>query len=68
MDDKELADLLDAQDRLKKRGYRKITCLTCGGSGIEGRDWTMIVCECPQCHGKGYIWKTPNNVRNSTRN
>jgi hypothetical protein len=52
--DKELADELDAKDRLRNRGYEQVTCEKCGGLGMEGFD---IACSC--CEGKGYHWRAP---------
>jgi DnaJ-class molecular chaperone len=49
--DKELADQLDAEDRLRGRGYEKQICPKCNGYGQFG----SVVCW--QCEGKGHIWK-----------
>lgn len=51
--DKELADRLDAEDRLKARGMQKKTCEHCKGTGpISG---------CIPCGGKGYHWENPHS-------
>lgn len=52
--DKELADELDAQDRLRSRGYERVTCARCRGVGLEGFDIACSVCE-----GRGYRWLPP---------
>lgn len=52
--DKELADELDAQDRLRNRGYERKTCDRCGGRGQSAPD-----INCWQCHGRGYYWQAP---------
>jgi hypothetical protein len=52
--DVELADRLDAEDRLRKRGYEKRSCERCGGLGQIIPD---IVC--PHCSGEGYYWLPP---------
>jgi uncharacterized paraquat-inducible protein A len=52
--DKELADKLDAQDRLRARGYEKVACEKCDGLGLEGFDIA-----CSRCGGKGYHWRAP---------
>jgi len=51
--DRELADELDAQDRLKARGYEKVTCENCRGEGHQ------ISVECFKCEGRGYYWQAP---------
>lgn len=33
--DKELADELDAKDRLRRRGYTQKPCLSCNGKGYQ---------------------------------
>ena len=52
--DKELADELDARDRLRARGYERVPCEKCNSLGLEGFD---IVCS--RCEGKGYFWQAP---------
>lgn len=52
--DKELADELDAQDRLTARGYKRVPCEPCRGTGQRGPD-----INCWHCEGKGYIWQAP---------
>ena len=51
--DKEFADELDAQDRLRARGYRQKTCPSCKGSSNE-HTFT-----CWRCKGKGVVWEAP---------
>lgn len=51
--DKELADELDARDRLEARGYKRETCPKCKGFGQFGS------IQCWQCEGKGYCWQAP---------
>jgi hypothetical protein len=53
MTDKEIADQLDAEDRLINRGCKKKICDYCYGSG-----WRLRY-ECWKCHGKGYTWEWP---------
>jgi DnaJ-class molecular chaperone len=52
--DKELADELDARDRLRARGYEQVKCPACQGLGMEGFDIA-----CFRCEGKGYYWQAP---------
>lgn len=52
--DKELADRLDAWERLEARGYKREACENCGGIGQSHPD---IVCN--RCEGKGYYWQAP---------
>lgn len=52
--DKELSDRLDAQDRLRARGYQQKRCERCRGGGMEGFD-----INCSRCEGKGYYWEAP---------
>lgn len=47
--DKELADELDARDRLRKRGYKWERCPTCNG----------LKENCFTCKGRGGIWEAP---------
>lgn len=51
--DKELADELDARDRLTNRGYKQATCPKCNGYGACGS------VQCWKCEGKGYYWEPP---------
>lgn len=51
--DKELADELDAKDRLIARGYKRQTCAKCNGFGQFGS------IQCWRCEGKGYTWEAP---------
>lgn len=47
--DKELADRLDAEDRLKARGLEKKRCTHCNGlAPLKG---------CIPCGNKGYTWE-----------
>lgn len=55
---KELADQLDAEDRLRNRGFLKLTCEHCKGTGYLiprklGYRW------CPHCDNRGFKWKAP---------
>ncbi len=52
--DRELADELDARDRLEARGYKRKLCDKCGGTGQSYPD---IVCN--KCEGKGCRWEAP---------
>lgn len=52
--DKELADELDARDRLIARGYERVKCPKCDGLGLRFGD-----VQCWQCEGKGYYWMPP---------
>lgn len=47
MNDKELADELDARDRLRKRGLFWKACSLCHGCRES----------CPVCRGKGGFWE-----------
>lgn len=51
--DKELADELDARDRLEARGYKRVTCTKCNGFGQFGS------IQCWQCEGRGCNWEAP---------
>lgn len=51
---KELADRLDAEERLRKRGYTKRRCDTCKG----GTDFRLAG-RCYSCGGKGFRWSGP---------
>lgn len=51
--DKELADELDARDRLEARGYQRVTCPKCKGFCQFGS------IQCWKCEGKGYCWEAP---------
>jgi hypothetical protein len=56
--DKELADQLDAEDRLRSRGYEKGECSRCKGMGFtveSGMYWL----ECGSCQGRGFVWRSP---------
>lgn len=53
--DKELADELDARDRLRNRGYEQVKCGMCNGFGWQGHPEV----NCPACEGRGYRWQAP---------
>lgn len=53
--DKELADRLDAQDRLIARGYVRETCKSCNGIGSNPR----TDAPCYSCEGRGFRWQAP---------
>ena len=57
--DKELADRLDAWERLEVRGYKRETCEHCGGSGQR-----MPEINCWHCGGRGYYWQAPIEKEN----
>jgi len=60
---KELSDELDAEDRLYARGYSKIICDHCKGSGFpKGYPTAWTLGFCPDCGGAGYIWKAPKKT------
>ncbi len=50
--DKEVADELDARDRLKARGAVWMTCRACEGL-------SEIIGYCPSCQGNGGRWSFP---------
>lgn len=56
MSDKELADKLDAEDRLRARGYRKVPCRICKGMGAVRRG-AYPEYPCHHCDNKGYTWE-----------
>jgi len=65
MSDKELADQLDARDRLFARGYRQVPCQKCGERGFTehstgGVPWSY---PCVYCHGHGYNWVAPEQAQ-----
>lgn len=53
---KEIADELDAEDKLISRGWTQEKCVACDGTGHSTRnpDWF-----CLECGGKGTIWTAP---------
>lgn len=53
--EKELADELDAKDRLTARGYVRETCKSCGGIGTNPR----TDMPCFSCDGRGFHWRAP---------
>lgn len=55
--DKELADELDARDRLIARGYKLVKCDVCAGYGHLGSN--MFTPICPTCNGRGQRWEAP---------
>lgn len=48
--DKELADELDARDRLRNQGYQWVACESCKGIRFD---------YCAACSGKGGRWQAP---------
>lgn len=58
---KELADELDAQDRLMARGYAKVKCESCEGKGYctHAQNQWINPWICIECGGKGWTWKSP---------
>lgn len=60
MNAKELADKLDAEDRLIKRGYKKESCINCNGAGyIIFEDLGTSPQPCYTCKTEGFIWQSP---------
>lgn len=63
--EKELADKLDAQERLERRGYKRKRCPHCMGQGFVGKDQydqdrsTPLMRLCHSCGGKGFTWEAP---------
>lgn len=58
MTDKELADHLDAQDRLRARGLERYTCETCKGTGANKHQSIYLpYVPCFHCRGRGYTWE-----------
>lgn len=55
--DKELADELDAQKRLREHGYTEKRCTSCDGTGV--RVWGRGPQTCYTCNGKGWVWEAP---------
>lgn len=54
----ELVAELEAEDRLRARGYRKLRCRKCGGTGQWwGRD--ELLGSCVICGGYGWTWEPP---------
>jgi len=58
MSPKELADKLDAEDRLTARGYTKEPCKFCKGRGILINQYGETL-QCCDCKGEGGEWKRP---------
>lgn len=64
--DKEKADELDAQDRLRARGYQWKTCHHCKGTGYfvqggknsKGEEFAAAL-DCLTCKGRGGLWQAP---------
>lgn len=56
---KEIADELDAQERLLARGYIKEPCQICKGTGKLNAVNLGYVIECRECEGRGFAWKGP---------
>jgi hypothetical protein len=64
MKSKELADELDAEDRLKARGYYKKDCNHCKGTGFlpgfeSNSSYHVAPYPCFACDGKGWRWEAP---------
>jgi len=58
--DKELAEQLDADKRIRSHGYKKKTCPYCNGIGIDQSPRRNYVgTRCYPCGGKGYTWEAP---------
>lgn len=68
--DKEIADELDARDRLIARGWKYKKCLPCGGTGQYFRapvgkekdlagSVNKVLDTCACCGGKGHGWIIP---------
>lgn len=56
--DKELADEIEARERLVARGYTKIACKYCGGFGkVPNPSHKGLFFECVSCDGRGYTWQ-----------
>lgn len=57
--DKELADELDAQDRLIARGLAKKACPMCDGTGVLVMTELSVPYHitCTRCDGKGHSWE-----------
>lgn len=55
--DKDLADQLDAEERLLSRGYTKARCKSCFGTGLRPKG--RYVTECWPCEGRGFYWRVP---------
>jgi DnaJ-class molecular chaperone len=56
--DVELANQLDAEDRLRNRGYTKTECPSCRGAGWGRNPWNRNI-PCSMCDGRGYFWQAP---------
>lgn len=63
MTDKDLADKLDVEKRLKDHGCKKAVCGGCNRSGHNPNQnqWQKDygIWQCPECGGKGHIWEVP---------
>lgn len=57
--DKELADELDARDRLFARGYKQEQCPDCKGEGWIQPERRHNVDPCYSCGGRGWCWVAP---------
>lgn len=55
----QLASRLQAEEYLANKGYTKIRCDRCYGSGIAGQSQFRHGFRCPVCNGDGWIWKAP---------
>lgn len=60
MTDKELADALDARDRLIARGYKRVKCDRCNGTGLF-EDFRGKEHICPFCNSSGEVWQAPDD-------
>jgi len=59
--DKELADEIDAADRLLKHGYTRKQCPHCKGVGQQCDERLPFpsLGKCYPCDGKGFKWEAP---------
>lgn len=57
--DKELADSLDAYDRLIARGYKRVSCDKCKGIGYARDSFHNWGIPCSSCEGRGFHWEAP---------
>jgi hypothetical protein len=55
MNSKELADKVEAEERLKARGWIKELCLSCRGKGLLMNQYGELI-KCPTCRGEGGEW------------
>lgn len=57
---KELANELDAEDRLRGRGYTQEPCSSCRGSGMKMINGALT--PCLSCDGRGFHWRADYKV------